>query len=137
MQQFSPYGTETLLDHHLAAFDEWLREALLLHWGSPSEISLFFTAVTLLDQLNVDPERFNWKLLSLILETEWTTGILASVVLALSKPIKVFDGRESQVAYLQLVSKFLMDRERAGDFCVDSSMYVKLTMQLLDILPGR
>ena len=137
VQRLSPDGTETLLDRHSTAFDEWLREELLFRWGSFSEMSHFLTTVTLLDQLNVDPAGFDWQVLSVLVENKWITEGLISVAHTLSKPVRLFDGTKSQVAYLRVVSKFLMDRQRAGDFCVDSSAYTKLTMRLLDILPGR
>lgn len=113
VQRLSPNGTETLLDHHLAAFDEWLRKRLSRR-GLSSDLSHFLTAVTLLDQLNLHPEEFNWQTFSVLLETDPISGCLVSIARSLTEPVKLFDGTASQLAYSQIVSKFLTDQERAG-----------------------
>jgi hypothetical protein len=143
VQWLGTNGAETLLDHHKGAFDEWLRTQLP-PWRSFDFLDLFYflTAVTLVDQVNVDPDgfnNFNWSAFSAILGDKQASAGLIDIALSLTKPVRLFDGTGSQVAYSQvaypqLVSKFLTDRERAGIFCVQSWMYVELTRQLLKIL---
>jgi len=126
-------GTETLLDHHLAAFDEWLRSQLS-PWESLSGLSYFLTAFTLIDQVNVDPKGFDWEMFSILLENQWDAETLILVARVLTESAKPLNGTESRITYFRIVSKFLTDPKRAGHFLVNSWTYMKLTKQLLIIL---
>jgi hypothetical protein len=46
----------------------------------------------------------------------------------------IFDNTKSNIEFSQTVSKFLMDRNRAGSLWVNLQMYVNLGTQLLKIL---
>jgi hypothetical protein len=133
LQRPSPNHTETLLDYHSAVFDEWLRSQLR-PWASIPVLPYFLAAVTLVDQLNVDPKGFNWRTFSVILSSEMAAGGLIPVAQALTEPIVLFDGTESQVAYPKIVSNFLTDPVRARRFYVGSVTYVNLAKQIMNIL---
>ena len=135
IQRLSPNGTETLLDHHLAVFDEWLRSQLD-PWVSCWALPDFLTAITLVDQLNVDAESFNWRTFSVILQHEGAES-LVPVAQDFTERVTLFNGTESQLAYPKIVSKFLMDPVRAGKFCVSCFEYVELAKQLLNILQDQ
>jgi hypothetical protein len=128
LQRLSPDSTETLLDHHLATFDGWLRAKFMYLSGS-SRIHYYLTAVTLLDQL--DPKEYNWQQVSVILQ-----GRLPNVFIR--KLDDLFGGTEVNMEFCRIVSNFLMDRERAGFFFwVNSQKYAHLAMYLLEFLRDK
>ena len=49
-------------------------------------------------------------------------------------PLELFGETELRIEFSRIVSKFLMDRERAGFFCVNSQKYADLARRLLEIL---
>jgi hypothetical protein len=87
--------------------------------GSP-RIHYYLTVVTLLDQL--DQKEFNWQ--------------QVSILQGQSLPASSFRGI-GNIEFCQIVSKFLMDRDRAGLFWVSSQMYANLAMHLLKLLCDR
>jgi hypothetical protein len=109
----------------LATFDEWLQaEFMFLSTPSPSH---YLPVVTLLDQL--DPKEYNWKWLFLLLEGQLSFPTQDLLVL--------FEGIQSNIEFPQIVSKFLMDRSRAGSLWVNLQTYVNLATQLLNILRDK
>jgi hypothetical protein len=117
---------ETLLDRHLAAFDEWLQAEFM--YLSASSRSHYLAVVTLLDQL--DPKVCNWQWISLLLEGE--SSFFAEHLLQV-----LFDGTKSHIEFSQIVSKFLLDRNRAGSLWVNLQTYVNLGTQFLKILRDK
>ena len=113
-----------MLDHHLATFDQWLQEYLII--SSPG--SHFLAVVALLDQLNL--EEFNWQQVSVILQHQ-LPFTLPDMLLDL------FGRTTSKIEFFQIVSKFLMDRERAGLFWVNSQKYADLAKCLLEFLHDK
>jgi len=93
----------------------------------PAE-SHFFAVITLLDQL--DPKAYNGKGLSMILRHQFHVPNLDFVPYMLGGDI---DGKLN-IEFTQIVSKFLMDRVRAGSLWVTPQMYVNLTTRVLEIL---
>ena len=127
LQRLSPDGTETLLDRHLAAFNGWL-QAHFMPLSAPSQSHYYLTIVTLLDQL--DPKEYNWRLVSVILQ-----GRLPSVLLR--KLRDLFGGTTANKEFSWIVSKFLMDRERAGLLWVNSQKYADLARYILKFLRNK
>ena len=114
---------ETLLDRHLATFDGWLQAQFMsLSAQLPSH---YLAVVTLLDQQ--DPKECIWQQLSVILEGRPS----------LYKRLLLFDGTKSSIEFSRIVSKFLMDRDRAGSFWVNLQRYVNLATQLSKILHDK
>ena len=107
-----------MLDHHLATFDGWLQKFLM----SSSPAFHFLAVVTLLDQL--EPKEYNSQRLSAIIQ-----GPLLPVELS-----DLFGGTKINIEFSRIVSKFLMDRERAGFFWVNSQTYADLTKHILEFL---
>jgi len=123
LQRLSPDVTETLLDHHLATFDGWFRAQVMSLSASP-RFHYYLTVVTLLDQL--DPKEYTWHWLSVILQGR-----------SPSPPDKLrvlFGGTKSSIEFSRIMSKFLMDRDRAGFFWVNSQTYVDLARYILEFL---
>jgi len=87
----------------------------------------FLAVVTLLDQL--DPKEYNWKQLPVILQ-----GPFPFIPFILNG---LFDGTDSDVEFSRIVSKFFMDRDRAGTLWVNPHVYVNLATQLLKILHDK
>ena len=116
---------ETLLDRHLATFDRWLQTYLM-----SSTVSLqphyYLAVVTLLDQL--DLKIFYWPLASVILQCQ-----LPGVFMP-SKLLNLFGRAGLNIEFIQIVSKFLTDRDRAGSLWVDSRRYAGLAMDILCVL---
>jgi hypothetical protein len=124
LQQLGPDGTKTLLDHHLATFDAWLQ----VHFMSlfPSSQSYYcLTVVTLLDQL--DSKEYNWMQHPVILEDLFISDNLLDLI----------DRMKTNIEFSQIVSKFLMDRKRAGLFWVNSQKYADLARYLLEFLHNK
>jgi len=113
---------ETLLDHHLATFDGWLQAHLMSLTASLRPHS-YLTVVTLLGQL--DPKIFHWQQVSVILRCQFLGPFM---------PSKLFGGPVLNIEFTQIVSKFLMDRDRAGSLWVDSHNYAELATPILEIL---
>ena len=90
-----------------------------------SSRSHYLAVVTLLDQL--DPKEYHWGWLSVILQDR-----------SLHAPNRLdFLFYEPSIAFLEIVSKFLMDRDRAGSLWVNPQMYVNLEKQILRILRDK
>ena len=124
LQRLSPNGTETLLDHHLATFDGWLQVHLMSLFPS-SQSHYCLTVVTLLDQL--DPKEYNWTQHPVILQDLFVSDNLLDLV-----------GRmKTNTEFSQIVSKFLMDQERAGLFWVNAQKYADLARYLLEFLHDK
>ena len=118
---------ETLLDRHLATFDPWLRTRLMpLNATSPLHY-YYLAVVTLLDQLNL--KQFDWHQVSVILRD--------CLSFTLDKLLAISDGRGLNVEFSQIVSKFLMDRDRAGSFWLNSHHYADLATYILMILGDK
>jgi len=81
----------------------------------------YLTAITLLDQL--DQKEYNWKKLPVILQ-----GLFPFI------PLNLFGGTNTDIEFSRIVSKFLMDRDRAGILWVNPHVYVNLATYLLKIL---
>ena len=117
---------ETLLDRHLATFDRWLH-AYLTSSTDFSRSHYYLTAVTLLDQLN--PKQFHWDQVSVILQHQ--------LPFIHHKLFDLLDWRGLNMEFTQIVSKFLMDRDRAGSFSLDSYNYADLAAYILKILGDK
>ena len=124
LQRLSPDGTETLLDLHLRTFDEWFR-VQLLSLSASSWPHCYFTVATLLDHL--DPKEYNWQQVSVILQDH----------LLPAKLPHLFGGTKANIEFFRIVSKFLMDRERARLFWVNSQRYVDLARDMLKFLRNK
>ena len=91
-----------------------------MHLSALSRVHYYLAVVTLLDQL--DPKECNWQRLSVILQ-----GRLPNLPPAL-------DGMKLNMEFSQIVSKFLLDQERAGFFWVNSQKYTDLARHILEFL---
>ena len=96
--------------------------ALSLSWHH------YLAVVTLLDQL--DLKEFNWERISVILFAQ-----LAPV--SPTEFLDLFGGTKSNMEFSRIVSKFLMDRDRAGLLWVSPQTYVNLVTQILKILHAK
>jgi hypothetical protein len=90
-----------------------------------SRIHRYLPVVTLLDQL--DPKEFNWKQVSVILQDRSPFAELRLL----------FGGTKSNIEFSRIMSKFLLDRERAGLFWVNSQKYADLASHLLEFLRDK
>jgi hypothetical protein len=97
-----------------------------MSFSAPSR-SHYLAVVTLLHQL--DLKEYNWVLLSLILEGRPSSPP--------EKLLVLFDSMISNVEFSRIVSKFLMDRDRAGSFWVNSWRYANLAEHLLEFLRDK
>jgi hypothetical protein len=95
---------------------------------SASSRSHYLAVVTLLDQL--DPKEHDWGRLSGILEGP---GNLSH---ALHLHV-LFGGTKSSIEYSRIVSKFPMDRTRAGSLWVNSQTYTNLARHILEFLRDK
>ena len=86
--------------------------------------SHFLTILTLLDQL--DPEDYDWMQLPVLLQHP--LSLVSTYVLDLTK---------ENIEFSQIVSRFLMDQERAGFFWVNSQKYADLARHILEILSDK
>ena len=116
----------TLLDHHLASFDAWLHAYFVAFDAAWPH---YLTVITLLDQLN--PGQFSWYQVSAILQRQSTP------IHELSTLFKSFDGKELNIEFTRIVSKFLMDRDRARSLWINSHKYADLATNILKILGDK
>ena len=86
--------------------------------------SHFLTILTLLDQL--DPEDYDWMQLPVLLQHP--LSLVSTYVLDLTK---------ENIEFSRIVSRFLMDQERAGFFWVNSQKYADLARHILKILSDK
>ena len=117
----------TLLDHHLASFDTWLR-AYIVSSHAASRSYHFLTVFTLLDQLN--PEQFDWDQFSVILQNPLTSAYIRNLHI-------LFDETKSNIEFTRIVSKFLTDRDRARSLWINSHNYADLATYILKILGDK
>jgi hypothetical protein len=125
LQRLSPDCTETLLDHHLATFDGWLQAHLMSLSASSRSWPHYLAVITLLDQL--DPKGYNWKQLPVMLQDPFLS-------ISNDKLVDLFGGAKTSIEFSRILSKFLMDRERAGFFWVNFQTYADLAGYILEIL---
>ena len=96
---------------------------------SSSRPHYYLAVVTLSDQL--DPKEYNWQRISVVLQCQ----------LPISPPGKLLDllfgGTKANIEFSRIMSKFLMDRERAGSLWVNSQTYVDLAKRTLDFLHDK
>jgi len=116
---------ETLLDRHLATFDTWLQAGFMSLTGSSLPHN-YLTVFTLLDQLNL--KQFDWHQVSVILRHQSLSYDL------FAKLIILCEGTTPNIEFIQIVSKYFMDRDRAGSLWVDPRRYAGLAMDVLCIL---
>jgi hypothetical protein len=114
---------ETLLDRHLAALDTWL-QARFMPSNAASRLRCYLAVVTLLDQL--DPKEFNWEQVSVILQRP-----LPQFLFLFGEP------PELNTEFTRIVSKYLIDRDRAGSFWLNSDNYADLATYILEILHDK
>ena len=88
----------------------------------------YLTVLTLLDQL--DLKEFNWQQVSVILQHELLFTLPDRFYI-------LFDGTKLNMESTRIVSKFLMDRDRAGSLWVKSHRYAGLAMCTLEILRDK
>ena len=88
--------------------------------------SHFLVVVTLLDQL--DLEEYDWNWLSVILQVP-----LPLIPPALDPP----DGTKLNIEFTRILSKFLMDRDRAGSLWINSQNYADLASCILEFLGDK
>ncbi|KIM44127.1 hypothetical protein M413DRAFT_443169 [Hebeloma cylindrosporum] len=124
--------TETLLSHHLPAIDAWIR-VKLGPWARRSSLPHLLAAITLVDE--IDPEAFGWQRFSAILQSPIES--IHAVLKELADPVDLFHRKETPKAFFRILSKFLTDRERAGDFWVNSRTYANLAKKSLRILRAK
>ena len=117
---------ETLLDHHLASFDAWLR-AYFVFLDAASWRHRYLAVLTLLDQLN--PEQFDWHQVSVILQYRLSFTLDNLYIL--------FDGTKLNIEFTRILSKFLMDRDRARSLWINSHKYADLATYILKILRDK
>jgi hypothetical protein len=115
-----------LLDYSLALFDGWLKEYLIFLSASPRP-HYCLAVVTLLDQL--DPKEYNRERVSVILHDPF--------LLVPDKLLDLIGGTKANIEFSRMVSKFLMDRERAGFFWVNSQNYADLARFILEFLRDK
>ena len=93
----------------------------------PSSQSRYcLTVVTLLDQL--DPKEYNWTQHPVILQDLFISD---------NSTLDLIERMKENIEFSQIVSKFLMDRERAGLFWVNSQKYADLARYLLEFLHNK
>jgi hypothetical protein len=120
---------ETLLDHHLAIFDTLLHAHFMPLNYPGSRPHYCLAVITLLDQLNL--KHFDWRLVSVILQRQLVPFVLLSGLL------DPFDRKSLNIEFTRIVSKFLMDQDRAGSLWVNSHKYADLASYILEILRDK
>ena len=121
---------ETVLDHHLATFDRWL-QAHFMSLTASSRSHYYLTVVTLLDQL--DPKELSfWQQVQVVLQRR-----IPFEGISPNKFFTLFDGMKFNIEFTRIVSKFLMDRDRAGSLWVNSDKYAGLAPFILEILRDK
>ena len=117
---------ETLLDHHLASFDAWLRAYFVSFAGA--SWPHYLAVMTLLDQLN--PKQFYWNQISAILQHQLASSRIHYLYI-------LFGATELNIEFTRIVFKFLMDRDRARSLWINSHNYADLTTYILKILGDK
>ena len=123
-------GAPTLLDHHLATFDGWLQRSFMpspASQPSPQSLQYYLIVITLLEEL--DLKEHNWRQLPLILQ-----GLFTVIP---DKLFKLFGGTKTNIEFSQIVSKFLMDQDRARSFWVNSQKYADLVRHILEFIHDK
>jgi hypothetical protein len=118
---------ETLLDRHSATFDTWLHTRLM-PLNATSRPHYYLAVVTLLDQLN--PKQFDWHHVSMILQHQLSVTVLDTLL-----PLFGGMGFKSNIEFTRIVSKFLMDRDRAGPLWVNSHNHADLGTSVVRLIP--
>ena len=95
---------------------------------SASSRSHYLAVFSLLNQL--DPKEYNWKGLSVVLQ-----GHLP-IVPPPDRSLDPFGGTKLNIQFNQIVSNFLMDRDRAGSW-VNPQTYVNLATRFLKIMRDK
>jgi len=103
-----------------------------MYFTASSRIHYYLAVVTLLDHL--DPKEYIWEKFWVILHN---TQDVMDDPLFICDPLDLFGKTESQIEFSRLVSKFLMDRERAGVFWVNSQNYADLAKHILEFLRDK
>jgi len=91
--------------------------------------SLFFAVVTLLDLL--DPKECNWLQLQALLQER--CGLISNHDVLLDLIVRI----KASIEFCRIVSKLLIDQDRARSFWVNSQTYMNLAMHLLKFLSDR
>ena len=96
--------------------------------SAPLQFHYYLTVITLLDQL--DPKEYKW---------EWVSVILQNLFPLVSKKLVnlICEMSANFAEFSRVVSKFLMDRERAGFLWVNSQNYADLAKYILDFLCNK
>ena len=117
-----------MLDHHLATFDRWL-QAHFTSLTASSRGHYYLTVVTLLDQLNL--KEFDCHQLAVILQYDQLPFAFPDKLLIL------FSGGGLNIEFTRIVSKFLIDPDRAGPLWLNSHNYADLATYILEILGNK
>ena len=112
-----------MLDHHLETFDGWFQAHIMPVFAG----SNFFAVITLLDQL--DPKEYNPTRLLVLLQQRFPFFS--------QKLPQLITRMKANMEFSRIVSKFLMDRDRAGLLWVSPQTYVNLVTQILKILHAK
>ena len=96
--------------------------------SASSKSRYYRTVITLLDQL--DPKEFNWEQVAVFLQPR-ASIFLPGELFELCGKTKV------HIESSQIVSKFLIDRDRAGLFWVSSQNYADLARYILEFMCDR
>jgi hypothetical protein len=103
-----------------------------MYFTASSRIHYYLAVVTLLDHL--DPREYIWETLWVILHN---IHDVMDDPLFICNPLDLFGRTESQMEFSRVVSTFLMDRERAGVFWVNSQNYADLARYILEFLRDK
>jgi hypothetical protein len=115
---------ETLLDHHLPTFDRWLH-AHFMPLNATFWLNYYLAVIALWDQLN--PKQFDWHQVSVILQHPLPFTLH-------EKLPGLFDEKGVNIEFIRIVSKFLMDPDRAG---FNFHIYGGLAKHVLEILGDK
>jgi hypothetical protein len=97
--------------------------------GSTPPWPYYPTVITLLDQL--DRKEYNWKHLPEVLQNQYLFGT------GDGKVMDLFGGTKTSIESSRIVSKFLMDRERAKSLWVNSQKYADLARFILEFIRDK
>jgi hypothetical protein len=117
---------KTLLDHRSATLadtlaDTWF-QAHFVSMTATSRLHYYLTVVTLLDQL--DLKEVNWLQVSVILKHQSIPDEL----------LRLFGGVTLKIGFIRVVSKILVDPNRAGSLWANSYKYAGLATYILQFL---
>ena len=90
----------------------------------------YLAVVTLLDQLNL--KQFDWHQVSVILQHQLPATLLDTLL-----PLFGGMGFKFNIEFTRIVSKILIDRDRAGSFWLNSHNYADLATYVLEILRDK